>query len=191
MRKLFLLTTFFTLTPIVLILSFLFLSLISNQKNNPMLSFGKTPKVAYAAVPKDNQAILLTANDKDARIVAVKNFFSYYKSSLTPYADEIVKAADKYGLDYALLPAIAMQESTLCKKAPKNSFNCWGFGIYGNKITKFQNYKEAIDTVTKTLATKYKDQGLVTPDQIMTKYTPGSDGSWAKGVSIRMEQLSI
>lgn len=156
-----------------------------------MLSFGKTPKVAYAAVPKDNQAILLTANDKDARIVAVKNFFSYYKSSLTPYADEIVKAADKYGLDYALLPAIAMQESTLCKKAPKNSFNCWGFGIYGKKVTRFSNYKEAIDTVTKTLATKYKDQGLVTPDQIMTKYTPGSDGSWAKSVSIRMEQLSI
>ena len=115
--------------------------------------------------------MLLTVNGKDARIAAVKNFFSFYKSALTPYADEIVKAADKYGLDYRLIPAIAMQESNLCKKAPKDSYNCWGFGIYGKKVTKFDNYNQAIDTVTKTLATKYKAQGLETPEEIMSKYT--------------------
>lgn len=191
MRKLFLLTTFFTLTPIVLILSFLFLFLISNQNNNSVLTLGKTPKVAYAAVPKDNQVMLVAIEGKDARISAVRNFFAYYKSSLTPYAEEIVKAADKYGLDYALLPAIAMQESTLCKNAPKNSFNCWGFGIYGNKVTRFDNYKDAIDTVTKTLATKYKAQGLETPEEIMSKYNPVSTGTWAVGVSSYMERLRV
>lgn len=191
MRKVILLSTFFTLTPLVLIFSLLFLFLISNQKNNPSLSFEKTPRVAYAAVPADNQAMIITINGKDARIAAVKSFFSFYKSALTPYADEIVKAADKYGLDYKLLPAIAMQESTLCKKAPKNSFNCWGFGIYGKKVTKFSNYNEAIDTVTKTLATKYKAQGLETPEEIMSKYNPVSQGTWATGVSGYMERLRV
>ena len=84
-----------------------------------------------------------------------------------------------------------MQESTLCKKAPKNSYNCWGFGIYGKKVTRFDNYHIAIETVTKTLATKYKDQGLETPEQIMSKYTPSSNGSWAKGVLGFMERMEI
>ena len=137
MRKLALLTSFFSLTPIVLILSFLLLTFISSQKNTPALSFGKAPKVAYAAIQGARGTMSIKINGKDARITAVENFFSYYKSALTPYAKDVVAAADKYSIDYRLIPAIAMQESTLCKKTPKNSFNCWGFGIYGKKVTKF------------------------------------------------------
>ena len=114
-----------------------------------------------------------------------------YKSDLLPYAQNIVDAADKYDLDYRLIPAIAMQESNLCKKAPKDSHNCWGFAIYGKKVLKFDNYTDAINTVTKTLAIQYKGQGLETPEQIMTKYTPGSNGSWAKSVNYFMDQLAV
>jgi len=191
MRKLILLTSFFLLTPLTLILSFTYLSFITYQKSSPVLSLEKTPKVAYAALPNRNEAIFLKTRDVDARIEVVNDFLSYYKSALAPFSDEIVAAADKYGLDYRLLPAIAMQESTLCKKAPKNSYNCWGFGIYGKKITRFDNYNDAIDTVTKTLATKYKAVGLETPEQIMTKYNPVSTGTWAQGVSGYMERLSF
>lgn len=191
MRKLFLLTSFFILTPLTLILSFTYLYFISYQKSSPVLSLEKAPKVAYAALPNRNETILLKTKDVDARIETVEDFLSYYKSALTPFADEIVTAADKYSLDYRLLPAIAMQESTLCKKAPKNSYNCWGFGIYGKKVTKFANYNEAIETVTKTLATKYKAIGLETPEQIMSKYNPVSTGTWAQGVSGYMDRLSF
>jgi hypothetical protein len=82
-----------------------------------------------------------------------------------------------------------MQESTLCKVIPANSYNCWGFGIYGNTVTRFSSYQEAINTVTKALATKYKQYGLVTPDQIMTLYTPDSNGSWAFNVNRFMQLL--
>ncbi|KKP80603.1 MAG: hypothetical protein UR81_C0022G0010 [Candidatus Levybacteria bacterium GW2011_GWB1_35_5] len=191
MRKLILLTSFFFLTPLTLILSFTYLYFISYQKSSPILSLEKAPKVAYAALPNRNEAILLKTKDVDARVEAVEDFLSYYKSALTPFADEIVAAADKYSLDYRLLPAIAMQESTLCKKAPKGSHNCWGFGIYGKKVTKFANYNEAIETVTKTLATKYKAIGLETPEQIMSKYNPVSTGTWADGVSGYMDRLSF
>jgi hypothetical protein len=97
--------------------------------------------------------------------------------------------ADKYSLDFRLIPSIAMQESNLCKKIPAESYNCWGFGIYGSKVTKFSNYPEAIETVTRTLALKYKEKGLVTPEEIMSMYTPSSNGSWAHGVNHFMQQL--
>ena len=84
-----------------------------------------------------------------------------------------------------------MQESNLCKKIPDGSHNCWGYGIYGGKVTMFQDYKEGIYTVTKGLATRYKPKGLVTPEQIMTMYTPSSNGSWAFSVNHFMENRVI
>ena len=86
-------------------------------------------------------------------------------------------------------PAIAMQESNLCKRSPENSFNCWGFGIYGQKVTRFSDYEEGIEAVTKTLALKYKADGLDTPQEIMRRYTPQSNGSWAESVEYFMDQL--
>ena len=189
MKKAFLLSGFFILSPIVLILSLLLLS-SSFQKNSFSLFFS-SPKVAYAALPPASGTLKVAIQKEDARLSLVRDFFSNYKSELLPYAKDVIKAADTYGLDYRLVPAIAMQESNLCKKAPKNSHNCWGFGIYGKKITRFDNYKDAINTVTKTLAQKYKAQGLNTPEEIMSRYTPSSNGSWAFSVNHFMKELSI
>jgi len=187
MRKAFLLTSFFLLTPLVLALS---LSLLSYSYSSKTISlFAQNPKFAYAALPAASGTLKTRIGEEDARITVVKGFFKKYKSDLFPYADNVIYAADKYGIDYRLIPAIAMQESNLCKKAPKGSYNCWGFGIYGKKVTKFENYADAIDTVTKTLANKYKANGLESPEQIMSKYTPGSNGSWADGVNHFMDQL--
>jgi hypothetical protein len=129
--------------------------------------------------------------EQDARVTAVKEFLARYKSALTPFAGEIVAKADKYGIDYRLIPAIAMQESTLCKNAPKNSHNCWGFGMYNRKVLRFDSFPDAIDTVSKTLATKYIAIGLETPEQIMSKYNPVSKGTWAIGVAGYMERLDF
>ena len=126
---------------------------------------------------------------KDARIEIVKQFFAKYKSPLEPFASNIVGDADKYGLDFRLLPAIAMQESNLCQKIIANSYNCWGFGIYGKKVTKFESYPEAIDTVTKTIASNYVAGGLNTAEEIMKKYTPSNTGAWATSVNYFMNQL--
>ena len=189
MRKVILLVVFFTLTPIILVIN---LSLLSIYKNiNLTKSLSQSPRVVFAALPEASGTLKTDINEKDARVTIVKDFFKKYKSDLLPYASDVVVSADKYNLDYRLIPAIAMQESNLCKKAPKDSYNCWGFGIYGKKITRFDNYKEAIDTVTKTLALQYKAKGLETPEQIMKKYTPGSNGSWANGVNEFMDQLAI
>lgn len=191
MRKILLPLYVFFLTPTLLILTILFYTYISSQNASSFLSFQKTPKVAYAALPSSNKAYTLNASTHDARVERIREFLTKYNSALAPYAEFVVNTADKYGLDYRLVPAIAMQESTLCKKAPKNTYNCWGYGIYGKKITKFDNFNQAIETVTKNLAKQYVEKGLETPHEIMSKYTPSNDGTWAKNVSSLMEGLQI
>jgi hypothetical protein len=109
---------------------------------------------------------------------------------LAPYYQLLVDTADKYGLDYRLLTSIAMKESGLCKIIPEGSHNCWGWGIHKAGTLGFDSYPEAIDTVSKGLREKYADIGLVTPDQIMTKYIPHSPGgAWAVDVNVYMNNL--
>ena len=191
MRKVLLLTGFFTFTPILLTFCILYLSFLTFEKKGPLSFLTKQTSVSYAALPGNQNVLGDSITPQDARIAAVSDFFKKYNSDLSPYAQNVVETADKYGLDYRLIPAIAMQESNLCKKAPKDSHNCWGFGIYGKKITKFSDYPQAIDTVTKTLANEYKGKGLETPEEIMSKYTPSNNGAWANAVSLFMNQLQI
>jgi len=125
----------------------------------------------------------------DSRAANLKIFFRKYNSDLYDYADLIVQTSDKYTFDYRLLPAIAMQESNLCKYIPDNSHNCWGWGIYGDTVTKFDSYDEAITTVAEGIKKHYIDKGLVTASMIMSKYTPSSNGSWAHGVNTFLRVL--
>ena len=182
MRKLFLLTIFTTLTPVVFILNIVAVFYLSYLKEyqNPYQTNTYRQTVAYAALPSVQSITQEEIGQKDARIEMVRQFFAKYRSPLEPHAKDVVSHADAFGLDFRLIPAIAMQESNLCRKAPQGSNNCWGFGIYGGKVRHFVDYKEGIYEVTKTLATTYKKKGLVTPEEIMTRYTPGSNGSWAR-----------
>lgn len=112
----------------------------------------------------------------DSRVSNLKNFFRKHNSPLYDYAGIIVQVSDQNKFDYRLLPAIAMQESNLCRHIPENSFNCWGWGIYGDKIIKFNSYEQAIITVAEGIKQDYIDKGLVTATAIMRKYTPSSLG---------------
>lgn len=125
----------------------------------------------------------------DGRIANLKSFFRKNNSPLYDYADKIVEISDKYKFDYRLLPAIAMQESSLCRVIPDDSHNCWGWGIYGTTVTRFNSYDEAIEAVGKGIKEHYIDKGLVTASAIMKKYTPPSSGSWAYGVNTFLKAL--
>ena len=191
MRKIILSTSFFIFTPFLILISILyFLFLSYNYKaRNGLNAANPNNKVAFAALPMIENVLGESIIAKDARIEMVKQFFQKYKSPLEPYAQDVVQTADKYGLDFRLIPAIAMQESNLCHKIIADSYNCWGFGIYGKKVTRFESYPEAIDTVTRTLVSNYVDGGLNTPLEIMKKYTPSNNGSWAYSVNYFMNLL--
>lgn len=191
MRKIILSTSFFIFTPTLIFASiFYFLFLSYNYRlHNSLTSNNPNSGVSFAALPSVENVLGDSIISKDARIEILKQFFQKYKSPLEPFASNVVEDADKYGLDYRLLPAIAMQESNLCQKIIQDSYNCWGFGIYGKQITRFASYPEAIDTVTKTLVKNYIAGGLDTPEEIMGKYTPTNNGAWAYSVNYFMNLL--
>lgn len=153
------------------------LSDITNDKNN------------YKLENTSQKDISAVAGIADGRAANLKTFFRKYNSPLFDYADTIVKVSDENKFDYRLLPAIAMQESNLCRVIPSDSFNCWGWGIYGSTVTRFDSYDEAIEAVGRGIKEHYIDQGLTTATQIMEKYTPSSNGSWAHGVNTFLKAL--
>ncbi len=146
----------------------------------------------YQALPQTQTQIADQITHQDGRSRVIEAFFEGYKSQLTIYSKTFIEVADKYQLDYRLLPAIAMQESNGGRKIPKDSNNPFGFGIYGSTLVKFSSWEEGIETVGKALRENYLNHGLHTPEQIMAKYTPPSlakGGPWAKGVTQFMEEL--
>lgn len=159
------------------------LTAISEEKNNPNRQF------FLSNAPAKQDGYTTEVSIVDGRVANLKSFFRKYNSPLYDYAEKIIEVSDKYQFDYRLLPAIAMQESNLCRVIPDNSHNCWGWGIYGSTVTKFDNYDEAIETVAKGIKKDYIDHGLLTASAIMRKYTPQSKGSWAHGVNTFIRAL--
>lgn len=146
----------------------------------------------YAALPKNEASVSDNIEHADGRAKIIEEFFKDYKSPLSLYSDVFIQVSDKYKLDYKLLPAITMQESNGGKRVIKNSYNPFGYGIYGTLVIKFSSWEEAIEKVGKALREDYLNQGLKTPYQIMAKYTPPSltkGGAWAAGVSSFMKEL--
>lgn len=146
----------------------------------------------YSALPGSQVEVDGGIEYTDARAKIIENFFEKYNSILAFYASTFIAASDKYHLDYRLLPAISMQESNGGKRVIKDSYNPFGFGIYGSKALKFNSWDEGIEVVSRSLREDYLNEGLTTPERIMEKYTPPSlskGGTWAKGVTSFMEEL--
>ncbi len=197
MRKILLPVLFFLITPLVLGINLLLLNQLNQVKElNPLaytavkgVSTSQGPSQLFAALPEVVGEISTAITTGDARPVIISQYLKRHNSPMTPYADFIFDMAEKYDLDYRLMVAIAQCESNLCKKAPQESYNCWGFE---NGSTKFLSWEQAIEQVAKTLRENYLDQGLVTPEQIMAKYAPPSvekGGPWAKCLHQFLDEL--
>ena len=180
-KNLVLAIVFFTITPIAIAASLF--SLVSLPRQ-PSLSkpSGSGTKI-FASLPADYPTISGLASAADGRVEIIRQYLTKYRSPLSPYAETIVKMADQYKIDFRLTTAIAQQESNLCKTMPPGTFNCWGWGVHRQGTLGFASFEEGVKTVTMGLATSYYSRGLNTPEKIMTKYTPTSNGSWAAGVN--------
>lgn len=161
---------------------------VIKQKHEIAVIPSQIPVTTSSTLPTNAspQGISSIVESSDARPYIVAAFLDRYKSPMKPYdhfGQFIVETADKYGVDYRLIPAIMMQESNLCKNAPEGSFNCLGFGIHKRGTLEFDSYEASIERATRELKANYIDRGLTTPEKIMTKYTPSSNGSWAESVN--------
>lgn len=192
-QKLILLVVFLIFTPITLVASLFALLSLSNVKHDNNIATNRldsTPVRVLASsdtdfFPSISSNIVLA----DGRSEILRLYLSKIESELAPHADFLVSTADKYGLDFRLLPAIAIKESGSCRVIPPGSHNCWGWGIHSKGTLMFDSYEEAIETVSKGLKVNYIDKGYVTPEQIMEKYAHPDSTTWGPDVAGYMSTL--
>lgn len=187
---------FFTVAPITLGISLFSLYSLQNNENAKYSVEQKNLLIApqsgvrvFASLPVESPEVKDIIETGDARPEIVKKYLTRYNSPLVPYANLIVETADKYSLDFRLITAIAQQESNLCKVIPPGGYNCWGWGITGTSTLGFNSFEHGIETVSEGLRRLYLNKGYKTVEEIMSKYTPSSNGSWARGVSQFMAEM--
>lgn len=182
---------FFLITPITIGTSLFSLFTLAKTETPPSELAKKSANIlvepesgakVFASLPETVPTVSGYASISDARGELIRQYLESYGSPLEPYAYFIVETADELGLDYRLLTAIAQQESNLCKKIPPLSYNCWGWGIHSEGTLGFRSYEEGIEIVSRGLKEDYVNEGYTTIEEIMAKYTPLSNGSWALGV---------
>ena len=159
---------------------------LSNQTPSKVLGVNTESSIKLliggAKEEKNDLKITEKVSGDDARPLIIKKYLEKYDSPLAPYSDFIYQISKDYGYEYYWIVAIAQQESNLCKKIPDDSYNCWGYGIHKKGTLKFESYELSIKSYAEYLKREYFDKGLNTPELIMQKYCPSSNGSWAKGV---------
>lgn len=162
-----------------------------------------------APFPKENPAVLAADDQReqpqltpspdeqtlDERITTLEQFLNERSSPLATHTAAMVEAADNYKFDWRLLPAIAGKESSYGKNIPweskdNPSYNAWGWGVYGQEAPIFSSWEEAIESVAAGLRHEYYNEGYITPELIVKKFAPRSDGSWERDVTAILEQIA-
>ena len=150
------------------------------------------PGPSYAFQNASNSSAKLVSefgnNTPDEREEILKEFLLLYDSPLAPFAQDFVRNADNYQLDWRLVASIAGLESTFGKRIPYNSYNAWGWGIYGDNVVRFNSWPEGIETISKGLRERYlKDFSESDPYVIGPTYA--ASPTWAQRVSFFMARI--
>ncbi len=125
----------------------------------------------------------------DERVEKLRSYLETKNSPLTEFADEFVAEADRLGLDWRLVPAIAGIESYFGRLIPANSYNAWGWAIFtGQRDGRhFEGWEDGIATVSEGLKYKYVDRGLDTVEKIGPVYA--ADPHWSYKVNHFIEDI--
>lgn len=125
-------------------------------------------------------SVITTQEDETRRqkADAIDDYFASKDAPLEGYGMKFVTEAEENGLDWRLLPAIAMRETTggkfACKSAnaPYNNFG-WHSCKKG-----FSSVEESIEYISKTLGGNNENANAykagMTSEQILKKYNPES-----------------
>ena|SRR5579884_4155758 len=113
-----------------------------------MRSFGiVTAGLALSAMGTTDIAPAMPPAPRDPRIERLERFFTHYNCPAPYHISDYLRAADDYDLDYRLLPAISVRETTCGLTEQQN--NRWG---YHPGRQAFESIEEGIEYVARTLA---------------------------------------
>jgi len=102
----------------------------------------------------------------DPRAARLEQFFGRYRCPAPQHIDEYLRAADSYGLDYRLLPALSIRETHCGMEETRN--NRWGYHP-GRK--GFASVEAGIDYVARQLAESPTYRGKSLREKLLT-YNP-------------------
>lgn len=102
----------------------------------------------------------------DARVVKLETFFNAHRCPGPLHVADYLRAADTYGIDYRLLPALSVRESTCGRYARKN--NRWG---WDSARVGFPSVSIGIEYVTRQLALGRSYRGKTIEAKLRT-YNP-------------------
>lgn len=116
---------------------------------------------ACAAVASDSTLPL-----RDPRVMRLEAFFKAYDCPGPLHVQEYLQAADSHELDYRLLPAISLVESTCGAYQRMN--NRWG---WDSTQSGFESVPAGIDYITEQLAEGPQYKGKTVKEKLFT-YNP-------------------
>src|SRR3989344_2419103 len=105
----------------------------------------------YAAKPLVLGDSTSSIGSSDSRSSSLNQLMEAYDCPLAGFGDKFVSEAEKNGIPYWFVAAISFQESNCGRKIPSDSYNAWGYGIYGGKVHKFDSWEDGIATVSLAL----------------------------------------
>ncbi|KKQ34249.1 MAG: hypothetical protein US51_C0046G0002 [Microgenomates group bacterium GW2011_GWA2_37_6] len=154
-----------------------------------MLFIAVSPSYAFnEAGSSATLELTIEQNNPDNRAQILRGFLLQYDSPLADNAEDFVRTADEYNLDWRLVASISGLESTFGKNIPYNSYNGWGWGVYGDNVIRFATWTEGIETISKGLRERYlKDKPESDPYFIGPTYA--ASPTWAQRVSFFMNKM--
>lgn len=123
-----------------------------------------------------------------ARGLAINDYFQDRKMPLAGYGEYMVAAADRNGIDWRILPAIAIRESSGGIHAC--GFNPFGYGSCKGEVGKFESWEEAIDVVSEALGSGRYYSGKDLRAKLETYNPPSIVPTYADEVIAIMKKIS-
>lgn len=147
---------------------------------------------AYAEVKLAGSSAMLTQTTQattpvDMRVQVLKEYLTLRNSPMANNAEDFVREADANDLDWKLVAAIAGLESSFGKHMPHNSYNAWGWGVYGDNVIRFESFADGIAVLSKGLRERYIDRGATTIPAIGRIYA--SSPTWAERVTFFLNDI--
>lgn len=167
----------------VMIVSALLASPTISYQTKDIKASEKKPAVSKQKNEPNTFVVTIKAK-KDNRSKRLETFFKSKGSPLTPYAKEFVKIADKHGLDWRFMPAIAGVESTFGLYIPYGSYNPYG---WNNGSYSFKSWTAATDHVAGQIKSRWGSMETITPWKIGSYYA--ASPTWASKVSNYMNTI--
>src|SRR3989344_2994230 len=156
-----------------------------------LVVFVASPHAAFAQEVEAGSAARLTFGQiqRDERIDTLRAYLMKHNSPLTDEASHFIAEADRLGLDWKLVAAIAGTESTFGKHVPAGSYNAWGWGIPTGAQSgiAFGSWKQGITTVSEGLKERYINRGATSIEQIGRIYA--ASPRWAGNVRFFLNKI--